>query len=112
MKVNGIHAAPALIIFVMALTCAAGFADVGLEYMIDEMVLAEGGTAEHSYMPVHGIMSSWDRAIKDIRALESKGAFTADCYNVTFETALKSFVDGSAAIAEGCGVQIRYEFLG
>ncbi|MBQ3084422.1 MAG: extracellular solute-binding protein [Clostridia bacterium] len=77
---------------------AAGFADVGLEYMIDEMVLAEGGTAEHSYMPVHGIMSSWDRAIKDIRALESKGAFTADCYNVTFETALNSFVDGSAAM--------------
>ncbi|MBR0454357.1 MAG: hypothetical protein IIX25_01720, partial [Clostridia bacterium] len=28
MKIKGIHAAPALIIFIMALTCAAGFVDI------------------------------------------------------------------------------------
>ena len=77
---------------------AAGFADEGLEYMMDEMILAEGGTAEHSYMPVNGIMSSWERAVDDIRALEKKGAFTKDCYNVSFEDATRAFLDGEAAM--------------
>ncbi len=77
---------------------AAGFADEGLEYMIDEIVLAEGGTAEHSYMPNNGVMSSWERAAADIRAMEADGVFTKDCYNVNFEDALASFLDGSAGM--------------
>ncbi len=77
---------------------SAGFADEGLEYMIDEMILNEGGTAEHSYMPVNGIMSSWERAVDDIRALEASGAFTKDCYNVTFEQAKQDFLNGNAGM--------------
>jgi len=77
---------------------AAGFADEGLEYMMDEMILAEGGTAEHSYMPVNGTMSSWERAIDDIRALEAKGAFTKDCYNVSFEDAKAAFLNKEACM--------------
>lgn len=77
---------------------AAGFADVGLEYMVEEMIMSEGGTAEHSYQPSFGVVSSWERAVNDIKTLEGMGAFTADCYNVNFETALQSFLNGEAAM--------------
>ena len=77
---------------------AAGFADEGLEYMVDELVLSEGGTAEHSYQPSFGVVSSWERAVADIKTLEGLGAFTADCYNVNFETAVQDFLDGKAAM--------------
>jgi len=77
---------------------AAGFADVGLEYMIDELVLSEGGSAEHSYQPSFGVVSSWERAINDIKTLEAAGAFTANCYNVNFESAVQDFLDGKAAM--------------
>jgi raffinose/stachyose/melibiose transport system substrate-binding protein len=77
---------------------AAGFADEGLEYMIDEMVLSEGGTAEHSYQPAFGVVSSWERAVNSIKALENAGAFTPDCYNVSFEEAVESFLNGTAAM--------------
>ena len=80
---------------------AAGFADEGLEYMVDEMILSEGGTAEHSYQPTFGIMSSWERAVDSIKTLETAGAFTADCYNVSFEDALQDFADGKAAMIVG-----------
>ena len=77
---------------------AAGFADQGLEYMVDEMILAEGGTAEHSYQPTFGVVSSWERAVTDIKALETAGAFTPDCYNVSFESAKQAFLGGQAAM--------------
>ncbi len=77
---------------------AAGFADEGLEYMIDELVLSEGGTAEHSYQPSFGVISSWERAVNDIKTLEGLGAFTPNCYNVNFEDAVQSFLDGTAAM--------------
>lgn len=77
---------------------AAGFADEGLEYMVDEMILSEGGTAEHSYQPTFGVMSSWERAVKSIKALEQAGAFTANCYNVSYADAKQAFVDGKAAM--------------
>ncbi len=77
---------------------AAGFADQGLEYMIDEMILAEGGTAEHSYQPAFGVVSSWERAVADIKALEAAGAFTPNCYNVNFDSAKQAFLNGQAAM--------------
>ncbi len=77
---------------------AAGFADEGLEYMIDEIILSEGGVAEHSYQPTFGVVSSWERAVKDIKTLEEAGAFTADCYNVNFADAVQSFLNGDAAM--------------
>ena len=77
---------------------AAGFADEGLEYMVDEMILAEGGTAEHSYQPTFGVMSSWERAVNSIKTLEKAGAFTANCYNVSYADAKQAFVDGKAAM--------------
>ena len=77
---------------------AAGFADEGLEYMVDEMILSEGGIAEHSYQPNFGVVSSWERAVDSIKALEQAGAFTADCYNVAYEDAKQAFVDGKAAM--------------
>lgn len=77
---------------------AAGFADEGLEYMIDELVLSEGGSAEHSYQPSFGVVSSWERAVNDVKTLEAAGAFTANCYNVKFETAVRDFLDGKAAM--------------
>lgn len=77
---------------------AAGFKDEGLQYFIDELVLSEGGTAEHSYAPTFGIMASWERTLNDIKTLETAGTFTSDCYNVSFDDALQSFLDGKAAM--------------
>ncbi len=77
---------------------AAGFADEGLEYMVDEMILSEGGIAEHSYQPTFGVMSSWERAVNSIKSLEQAGAFTPDCYNVSYADAKQDFVDGKAAM--------------
>lgn len=77
---------------------AAGFADEGLEYMVDEMILSEGGTAEHSYQPTFGVMSSWERAVSSIKTLEKAGAFTKNCYNVSYADAKQAFVDGKAAM--------------
>lgn len=77
---------------------AAGFADEGLEYMVDEMILSEGGTAEHSYQPTFGVMSSWERAVNSIKSLEQAGAFTPNCYNVSYADAKQDFVDGKAAM--------------
>jgi hypothetical protein len=85
---------------------AAGFADQGLEYMVDEMILAEGGTAEHSYQPTFGIVSSWERAVADIKALEAIGAFTPDCYNVSFDSAKQAFLGGQAAMIVAPASQI------
>lgn len=77
---------------------AAGFADQGLEYMIDEMILAEGGTAEHSYQPTFGLITGWEQAAIDMKALETAGAFTPNCYNVTFNAAKQAFLNGQAAM--------------
>ena len=77
---------------------AAGFADEGLEYMVDEMILSEGGVAEHSYQPTFGVMSSWERAINSIKSLEQAGAFTPNCYAVSYADAKQDFVDGKAAM--------------
>ena len=77
---------------------SAGFADKGLGYMIDELILSEGGTAEHSYQPTFGTVSSWERAASEMKDLELAGAFTPDCYNVTFEQAVADFEDGKAAM--------------
>lgn len=77
---------------------AAGFADQGLDYFMEEMILSEGGTAEHSYMPSFGVVSSWERAVKSVKTLEKAGAFTKDCYNTSFDSAVSSFLDGKAAM--------------
>ncbi len=77
---------------------SAGFADKGLGYMIDELILSEGGTAEHSYQPTFGTVSSWRGTCLQMDALEAAGAFTPDCYNVTFEQAKDDFNNGKAAM--------------
>lgn len=77
---------------------AAGFADQGFDYFMDEMILSEGGTAEHSYLPSFGVISSWERAVKDVKSLQSAGAFTKDCFNTTFDSAVESFLNGEAAM--------------
>lgn len=77
---------------------AAGFADEGLDYFIEEMIMAEGGTAEHSYTPTFGVMSSWERAVADAKTLLDAGAFSADCFNKNFEDAVADFLNGDAAM--------------
>ncbi len=77
---------------------AAGFADDGLDYFIEEMILSEGGTAEHSYTPTFGVMSSWERAVADTKILMDAGAFSADCFNKSFEDAVEDFLNGDAAM--------------
>lgn len=77
---------------------AAGFKDQGFDYFMDEIILSEGGTAEHSYMPSFGVISSWERAVKDVKALQEAGAFTKDCFNTTFDDAVDSFLNGKAGM--------------
>ncbi len=77
---------------------AAGFADEGLDYFMEEIILAEGGTAEHSYTPTFGVMSSWERAVADMKTLQAAGAFSADCFDKSFEDAVADFLNGDAAM--------------
>lgn len=77
---------------------AGGFSDGGLTYWMDELILMEGGVAEHSYVPKYGVVNSWSRAMADIKELVSLGAFNADCMSATQEQAEQLFNDGKAAM--------------
>lgn len=77
---------------------AAGFADDGIAYWMDELVLMEGGVAEHMYMPKYGVVSSWSRAMDDFKALYEKKVFNDDCMDITHEEAVKMFNAGEAAM--------------
>ena len=77
---------------------AGGFADTGMQYWIDELILMEGGVAEHSYIPKYGVVNSWARAINDLKSLYEKGTFNSDCMTVNHADAVKMFNDGKAAM--------------
>lgn len=88
---------------------AGGFADNGLQIMLDELILMEGGVAEHSYVPKYGVVNSWARAINDFKALYESGTFNANCMTATFEDAKKLFKDGKAAMIVGGSKDIATE---
>ena len=75
-----------------------GFADGGMTYWMDELILMEGGVAEHSYVPKYGVVNSWDRAIRDFKALYDGGAFNSDCMTMTQDEAEAAFAAGNAAM--------------
>lgn len=77
---------------------AAGFADGGMKYWLDELILMEGGVAEHSYIPKYGVVNSWTRAVSDLKALYDGGAFNSDCMTMTQDDAEALFADGKAAM--------------
>ena len=77
---------------------AGGFADGGLTYWMDELILMEGGVAEHSYVPKYGVVNSWSRAMADIKSLVEMGAFNANCMSTTEEQAEQMFANGEAAM--------------
>lgn len=77
---------------------AGGFADNGIEYWIDELILMEGGVAEHSYVPKYGVVNSWARAMDDFKALYEYGTFNENCMQTKHEDAVKMFNDGQAAM--------------
>lgn len=76
---------------------AAGFAD-GANYWLDEMVLAEGGHAEHSAVPSKGVINSWKRAVLDIQKFYKDGAFNADVLTCTHDAAVQQFINKEAAM--------------
>ena len=76
---------------------AAGFADGG-KYLIDELILSEGGIAEHSTVPRLGIISSWERALGDLKSLFDMGAFQSGAADATHADATALFADGKAAM--------------
>lgn len=75
----------------------AGFAD-GAEYWLDEMILSEGGVAEHSAVPSKGVVSSWQRAVNDIKKLYNDGAFNKDVLTATHADAVQRFINKDAAM--------------
>ncbi len=77
---------------------AGGFADGGMKYWMDELILMEGGVAEHSYVPKYGVVNSWARAMDDFKALYTSKAFNDKCMDTTQEDAVKMFADGKAAM--------------
>lgn len=77
---------------------AGGFSDGGMKYWMDELILMEGGVAEHSYVPKYGVVNSWARAITDLKSLYENGAFNSDCMTATQEEAEALFADGKAAM--------------
>ena len=76
---------------------AAGFAD-GAGYWLDEMILAEGGRAEHAALPAKGVINSWKRAVTDIKNFYNAGAFGANALNATQADAVAQFKSKSAAM--------------
>ena len=77
---------------------AGGFADTGMRYWMDELILMEGGVAEHSYVPKYGVVNSWARAMDDFKALYNNGTFNKDCMDKTHEQAVEMFNKGEAAM--------------
>ncbi len=76
---------------------AAGFAD-GAGYWLDEMILAEGGTAEHNALPSKGVINSWKRAVTDIKNLYAAGAFAPGALSQNQVDAVNQFKSKSAAM--------------
>ena len=76
---------------------AAGFAD-GAGYWLDEMILAEGGVAEHSALPAKGVINSWSRAVNDIKKFYDAGAFQDDALSNTHDVAVQQFLNKEAAM--------------
>ncbi len=76
---------------------AAGFAD-GAKYLLDELILAEGGIAEHSTVPRLGIISSWERALTQLKSLYDMGAFQSGAVTATHADATALFAEGKAAM--------------
>ncbi len=76
---------------------AAGFAD-GASYWLDEMILVEGGTAEHSAIPAKGVINSWARAVGNIKNFYNAGAFSSDALANTHDIAVAEFVNKQAAM--------------
>ncbi|MBQ6947779.1 MAG: extracellular solute-binding protein [Clostridia bacterium] len=76
---------------------AAGFAD-GAGYWLDEMVLLEGGTAEHSAIPSKGVINSWSRAVNNIKNFYNAGAFSANALTNTHDVAVAEFINDQAAM--------------
>ncbi len=76
---------------------AAGFAD-GANYWLDEMILVEGGTAEHSAIPAKGVINSWSRAVNNIKNFYNAGAFSPNAVSNTHDIAVAEFVNKQAAM--------------
>lgn len=85
---------------------AGGFADTGLQYVIDELILMEGGVAEHSYVPKYGVVNSWSRAVNLFKSMKDTGFFNADCMTKTYEDAKQMFKKGQAAMIIGSSKDI------
>ncbi len=77
---------------------AGGFADGGMKYWMDELILMEGGVAEHSYVPKYGVVNSWARAMNDFKALYESKAFNDNCMEATQAEAIEMFTSGKAAM--------------
>lgn len=88
---------------------AGGFADEGFQYMLDELILMEGGVAEHSYVPKYGVVNSWKRAITDFKELYENGTFNSDCMTATYADAQALFDSGKAAMIVGSSKDIADE---
>ena len=76
---------------------AAGFTD-GAGYWLDEMILSEGGVAEHSAIPSKGVINSWARAVNDIKKFYDAGAFQSDVLSNTHDVAVQQFINKEAAM--------------
>ncbi len=77
---------------------AAGFADGGAGYWLDEMILVEGGTAEHSAIPSKGVIKSWTRAVNNIKNFYNAGAFSDNVLTATHDIAVADFINDQAAM--------------
>ncbi len=86
---------------------AAGFSDNdGLARWMDELILMEGGVAEHSYVPKYGVVNSWSRAMDNIKNLADSKAFNDDYMSATHEQAVELFNNGDAAMIVATSKQV------
>lgn len=76
---------------------AAGFSDGG-QYWMDELIMSEGGIAEHSTMPSKGIITSWQRALNDLVNVYKAGAFSSSALDMTHADAVAAFLNKESAM--------------
>lgn len=76
---------------------AAGFSDGG-QYWLDELIMSEGGVAEHSTMPSKGVITSWQRAVNDLVNVYKAGAFSSSVLDMTHADAVSAFLNKESAM--------------
>ena len=67
-------------------------------YLIENFILAEGGTVEHSNRNIESVKDTWIKGLNYLKKFNDMGAFPADTATTRHELAQAQFIDKQAAM--------------